>query len=117
VVLSNHVPELAQIIASLGLSKFFHRVISSAAIGYEKPNPLAYSAVIAEIEPPTEIWMVGDSFEADYIGAERFGWKSILVRKAHSQATRFSETLSGVAAFIDSDQPGGGKKFSNASDC
>lgn len=97
-VLSNHVPELDQIIASLGLSKFFHRVVCSAVLGYEKPHPLAYSAITSGLEPPEEIWMVGDSFEADYAGAERFGWRSILVRKAHPQAARFSEALGGIAA-------------------
>jgi putative hydrolase of the HAD superfamily len=104
VVLSNHVPELEQIIASLGLSKFFRRVISSAVIGYEKPHPQAYAAATSGLEPPEEVWMVGDSFEADYAGPERFGWKSILVRQAHSQAARFSEALNGIVVVLKTSQ-------------
>ncbi|HUG10467.1 MAG TPA: HAD-IA family hydrolase [Opitutaceae bacterium] len=99
-VLSNHVPELEQIIASLGLSKFFRRVVCSAVLGYEKPHPIAYSAVTSGMEPPEDVWMVGDSFEADYTGAERFGWRSILVRKAHPQAARFSEDLGGIVTIM-----------------
>ena len=94
-VLSNHVPELGQIVASLGLSKFFHRVVCSA----EKPHSSAYSAVTSGMEP-RDVWMVGDSFDADYAGAERFGWRSILVRKADPRAARFSEDLGGIATIV-----------------
>src|SRR5215467_5321114 len=37
-IVSNHVPELRQIVDGLGIGSFFHVVVSSAVVGYEKPH-------------------------------------------------------------------------------
>jgi putative hydrolase of the HAD superfamily len=79
VIVSNHVPELPTIVDALGLSPLVQGVFTSAAIGYEKPNPEAFRVGLAGAEPHGS-WMVGDNPEADVVGAERAGIRAILVR-------------------------------------
>jgi KaiC/GvpD/RAD55 family RecA-like ATPase len=43
IVLSNHVPELASIVAGVGLGYLVETVLSSARTGYEKPHPEAFA--------------------------------------------------------------------------
>ena len=43
-ILSNHVPELPDIVAALGLRPFVEEVITSARVDYEKPNPAIFPA-------------------------------------------------------------------------
>jgi putative hydrolase of the HAD superfamily len=83
IILSNHVPELPQLINSLGLGHHFESVITSATLGYEKPHPLAFKAAIDAIPSGTRIIMIGDSFKADYGGARAVGLDAILVRGSH----------------------------------
>jgi putative hydrolase of the HAD superfamily len=39
IILSNHIPELPEIVEGIGLCSYIIDCISSANIGYEKPNP------------------------------------------------------------------------------
>jgi putative hydrolase of the HAD superfamily len=80
VVLSNHVPELGEIIARLGLDELLERVITSAVTGYEKPHPEAFRGALAACGNPETVWMLGDSPVADVAGAEALGIPAILVR-------------------------------------
>ena len=50
-VLSNHVPELADLIEALGLTSHFARVFNSADIGVEKPNPEAFRIALDAMGP------------------------------------------------------------------
>ena len=54
----------------------------------------------AEFPDADEMWMVGDSYEADYVGAERAGMKAILVRREHEGAARYCEGLECVVETI-----------------
>jgi putative hydrolase of the HAD superfamily len=80
VVLSNHVPELGDIVAALGLDSFVERVITSAATGYEKPHPEAFRRALTAAGEPQTVWMLGDNPVADVAGAEALGIPAILVR-------------------------------------
>lgn len=80
VILSNHIPELPTIVEELGLSEYILDCISSANIGYEKPNPKLFYYALEKYRYPNEVWMVGDSIVADVRGAESVGIKGILVR-------------------------------------
>lgn len=77
---SNHVPELPALVAALGLAPYFSAVVTSAALGWEKPNPRMYAAALAAAGDPDEVWMVGDNPVADVAGAEAAGIRAILVR-------------------------------------
>ena len=92
-VLSNHVPELPDLIAALGLAPYMVRVFTSAAIGFEKPHPQAFHTALRALGGATTVCMVGDSMTADVAGAYAVGLCAILVRNHHPQAVHYCETL------------------------
>ncbi len=79
VILSNHIPELSKIVDELGLSPYIIDCISSANVGYEKPNPKIYYYALKKHCGYKDIWMVGDSILADVRGPEYVGIKAVLV--------------------------------------
>lgn len=102
IILSNHVPELEEIVHALGLDRYFTRIVTSALMGYEKPNPEAFASAITGLGNIEDVWMIGDSVRADVVGAEQFGWKAILVRGSDPAAHRSTENLSGVPGIVSS---------------
>ncbi|MDC0435103.1 HAD-IA family hydrolase [bacterium] len=81
VILFNHVPELSDLIESLGLADYFEKILTSARIGYEKPNRMAFDAIIKLLPSNSKLWMIGDSYTADVLGANNANINAILVRK------------------------------------
>ena len=82
VILSNHVPELSELVNELNLDKHFYKIYSSGLIGYEKPNKKIFDYVIDNLNTEREdCIMIGDSYDADIAGALRSNIKPILVRK------------------------------------
>ena len=73
VVLSNHVPELTALIDALGLGALITAVHCSGCTGVEKPHPRAFEAVFAAHPAARAGWMIGDSLEADVLGARAVG--------------------------------------------
>ena len=100
VILSNHVPELPEIVDGVGLSGFFDTIITSATTGYEKPNPRAFQIALEAAGNPEVAWMVGDNPEADVLGAERAGIPAILVRKEDPRCRRVARNLRAVLEII-----------------
>jgi HAD superfamily hydrolase (TIGR01549 family) len=98
-ILSNHVPELARIVESLGLRSHLAAVHCSAETGFEKPHPRTYAAVLEDLEPD-DVWMIGDNVVADVLGAEAVGIPAILVRRPDPRAARYTESLAGVDALL-----------------
>ena len=78
VILSNHGPELPQLVESLGLSRWITLTISSAAVGAEKPHPRIFEYALAVSHAGPDTWMVGDNPVADISGACRAGIRAIL---------------------------------------
>jgi putative hydrolase of the HAD superfamily len=89
IIISNHIPELDEIVNNLGISKYFTKIYSSGNIGYEKPNKKFYEYVINDqkINKHDSI-IIGDSYECDIKGGEGIGIKSILVRKENKNNYR-----------------------------
>jgi putative hydrolase of the HAD superfamily len=106
VILSNHVPELREIIQHLGLEPYLVRIFNSAETGYEKPHPRAFGSVLAAFPDTTAAWMVGDHFEADIVGAESAGIPGILVRNPHKEAKRFCSDLREIERLVNLHQSG-----------
>jgi putative hydrolase of the HAD superfamily len=101
VILSNHIPELPAIVEELGLSEYILDCISSANIGYEKPNPKLFHYALEKYSHPNEVWMVGDSITADVKGAESAGIKGILVRSDYKAGVgRSAKDLRGLKEII-----------------
>lgn len=101
-ILSNHVPELGDIVQHLGLASRVAFVFNSAQIGYEKPHPRAFQIALETLPDVETAWMIGDNVVADVQGAEAVGLPAILVRRHHSQARYFCESLLGIADVVSS---------------
>ena len=80
VILSNHVPELGQLVSGLGLDRHIETVLCSAVTGYEKPHPEAFAAAVGVRRNGEPVWMVGDNPVADVEGARR-RLAALLVRR------------------------------------
>jgi putative hydrolase of the HAD superfamily len=99
-ILSNHVPELRQIIHALGLDPYISCSFNSAETGYEKPHPQAFLSLLGTLEDIDSIWMIGDNLEADILGAQAAGLRGILVRGFHKGARYYCETLTGIPKIL-----------------
>jgi len=101
VLVSNHVPELEEILACLGIPGRFQAIINSAVTGYEKPHPEAFRLALAAAGQPTRVWMIGDSLAADVAGAQSAGIDAILVRSATPAARYQAEGLLGILPIVE----------------
>ncbi|MET2985798.1 YjjG family noncanonical pyrimidine nucleotidase [Aureibaculum conchae] len=68
-----------------GILHFFDKVITSESVGVKKPNPkIFYHALeVAETEAKNSI-MIGDNYEADILGAQQVGMKTIHFKEHHN---------------------------------
>jgi len=105
VVVSNHVPELPAILASLGLDGYLADVVNSAVTGYEKPHPMAFRIALERAGHPRYAWMVGDNPVADIAGATAVGLPAILVRTRPADGGRHITSLAEVAELVCADGP------------
>ena len=80
VVVSNHIPELDQVVAQLGLNDLVDAVVSSARVGYEKPRPEIFRYALRHAIPNRPVWMIGDNAKADCLATSDLGISAILVR-------------------------------------
>jgi putative hydrolase of the HAD superfamily len=86
VIVSNHIPELEELVRKIHLDEYFTKIYSSALIGYEKPNKKIYEYVLKDLSTEKdECIIIGDSFDSDIQGGIGTGIKSILVRKENTQ--------------------------------
>jgi len=60
------------------ITHFFSTVTTSEEVGVKKPNPLVFKKALekAKTKPATSV-MIGDTFEADILGAEAIGMKTL----------------------------------------
>jgi putative hydrolase of the HAD superfamily len=86
VIVSNHVPELNDLVVALGLAPYFEHVFGSAEMGVEKPHPAFLAAVLEFLSRPEIAWVIGDSVSADIASARAAGVGSILVGSRHPSA-------------------------------
>jgi len=61
-----------------GIDKYFRTVTNSEDAGVKKPNPLIFEQAMIKAKVQSKhCLMIGDSYEADIVGAEQLGWKTI----------------------------------------
>ena len=94
VLLSNHVPELPEILSGLGLDSCIDAVVNSAVTGYEKPHPQAFRLALEQAGWPRSAWMIGDNPTADYAGAVTAGIRAVLVRTPPANGELYVPDLS-----------------------
>lgn len=96
----------------LGFAPYLEPIVSSAAIGWAKPDRRIFQAVLGRWRvPPEAVTMIGDTLEADIAGAHHAGMRSILVTMIHSpgaptsigsiRPTATAETLDRVGEIIE----------------
>jgi len=78
------------IIETTGLQDYFDAIIISEEVGIEKPCPGIFKTTLAKLGVKAEnAVMVGNRIDADIVGANRSGMKSVWVR----WNTRYSDTI------------------------
>ncbi|MCH3880851.1 YjjG family noncanonical pyrimidine nucleotidase [Tenacibaculum aquimarinum] len=61
-----------------GLNSYFDKIITSESVGVKKPNPKIFEFALNQANTiPQESIMIGDSYDADVIGALEFGMMAI----------------------------------------
>jgi len=100
IILSNHVPELEEIVCALHLADHFDAILSSANTGYEKPNPEAFAIALSRAGHPECVWMVGDNPVSDVLGAEAVGIPGILVRTEAEGVARSAADMTHVVRIV-----------------
>jgi len=76
VILSNHVPELENMVSSLGIGDCFAAIYNSAILGFEKPHPEIFKIVKKSFAETEDIWIIGDSLSADIAGGKKAGFNT-----------------------------------------
>ncbi len=83
-LLSNfdHAPTVYRILDVFGIKDYFDTVVISVEFGWRKPKPCVFNKVLSFLDVTAEeAIFVGDSFEADVIGAKSVGMSAIWVNK------------------------------------
>ena len=79
-VVSNFSHRLPNVLEGLGLAPYLDSVTYSFEAGAEKPHPKIFKTALARAgTTPERVLMVGDSLEADYLGARRAGLHALLL--------------------------------------
>ncbi len=111
-VVSNNTDYLIESIARLGWSDRFAGLTYSAEAGAEKPDRRVFEFAIARAAAPAdEVVHVGDSWEADYLGASRAGLRAIWVNRTGAlppdPAATVVPDLRGVLPWLERHGSGG----------
>ncbi len=83
-LLSNYpcAPSIIDSLKHLGLHAYFDAVIVSADVGFAKPHPRAYEALLRAMRAePRSCLYVGDNWLADVQGAKRHGMRAAWLRE------------------------------------
>ena len=77
-----------------GLSKYLSGMFTSEEIGFQKPAKEFFHACYEALYPikPEEIIMIGDSVNADIIGAKNFGFRSLWFNFRNEEYTDYNFT-------------------------
>ena len=78
-IITNGFDELQRLkLQKSGINDFFLTVTSSEEAGVKKPNPIIFELAVRKANTkPSQSLMIGDTYEADVLGAASFGMKTI----------------------------------------
>ena len=78
---ATHDPLIQRLVDRLGFRRWLDPALSSAGTGIRKPDPAAFTPILqAWALPPEAVVMVGDTLEADILGARRAGMRAVWFR-------------------------------------
>jgi putative hydrolase of the HAD superfamily len=78
---ATHDPFIQRLVDRFGFRPWLDPVLSSAGTGIRKPDPAAFGPLLAAWDLPAgSVVMVGDTLNADILGAQRAGMPSVWLR-------------------------------------
>jgi putative hydrolase of the HAD superfamily len=89
-------PTARRIFDDLDYNAIFDSLIVSAEVGYMKPAPILFEKALEELDSKAEnTLMVGDTYEADVVGAHNAGLRGVLIDLygAHIEQLRGSDAV------------------------
>ena len=95
-IVSNWDTPLDPLTERLGISDYFDAIVAShdARVRSEKPDPHIFNCALAAIGVSAEETVhIGDTYEADIVGAEAVGIRPILLDRDNTQTGRWDETI------------------------
>jgi HAD superfamily hydrolase (TIGR01549 family) len=102
---ATHDPFIQRLVDRFGFRPWLDPALSSAGTGIRKPDPLALAPILAAWGlPPESVVMVGDTLEADILGAQRAGMRSVWLHAPED--ARQEGSSSGEAGRSERVEPG-----------
>ena len=98
-VITNYMdgPTCQLVFDKLGYRETFDALVVSAELGYRKPSRVIFERALRETgSSPENCVMVGDLYEADIVGANNMGMKSVLVDVYESQQRHYGEATAAI---------------------
>lgn len=84
-------PPARKTFEKLGFNAIFDSLVVSGEVGYRKPGRIIFERALSELGSiPESTVMVGDTFEADIVGAKNLGMKAILIDADASHSEKHS---------------------------
>jgi HAD superfamily hydrolase (TIGR01509 family) len=101
VVVSNADGSVARTLERAGLLPFFHAVVDSGVVGFEKPDPRIFHAALrAAAVRPQDAVHVGDFHEIDVVGARNAGIAPVLIDPADLRTGAACPRFPDLDAFV-----------------
>jgi len=74
--------DVLQLVEKFNLTQYFEFILTSASCGYRKPHPRIFQLALEKINArASEVAMVGDTLNADIVGANQIGMYSIWITR------------------------------------
>ena len=109
-VITNYMdgPTCRRVFEKLGYEDIFESLIVSAEFGYRKPSKLIFEAALKETNSrPKSSLMVGDTFNADIVGANNVGMRNVLIDIYNTQQDHYhnaTEVIHNIGQFPEALQ-------------
>ena len=101
VMISNNYPEAGDVIAALGIDRYFDSIIISGLEGCDKPGEGIFRLAMSRCPDAGRFIMVGDNIEADIGGAKALGIETVYVHRGENPlADHCFDTLMPIADLI-----------------
>ena len=99
-IVSNWDTPLDPLTERLGIANYFDAIVAShdARVKSEKPDPHIFTYALAAVGVSAEeVVHVGDTYQADIVGAQGIGIRPILLDRDGTQAGRWKETIQSLS--------------------
>ena len=99
-IVSNWDTPLDPLTERLGIADYFDAIVAShdARVRSEKPDPHIFNYALTAVGvSPEEVVHVGDTYQADIVGARNVGIRPILLDRDATQTGRWKETIQSLA--------------------